>query len=279
MGYYTTPDKLTHGFYVVGGAFYGFDAPNAEHTFPSNIADPPSYQIVGYFQDKTNGTWHGFSLINGNFNIIDAPQQNSSNTLALGVNGRGTTVVGQVTQPVVVGQSTQQKTEGWVFSTAGAAGWPSPDTGVIPDVLSGTWLWQANFPDGGMNQCTGAPTGYIYSANLVFASNGAVQLQLEISYNYTPDGCTPCARTTVWNLGGTYAAYGPDLRMNNVQGQETNTDNCNPASNFQTPSGTFHYDWPWIASVESSGKLLDVVPGASLGAHFDRMLLANPGHP
>ena len=128
-----------------------------------------------------------------------------------------------------------------------------------------------------MNQCTGAPTGYIYAANLVFASNGAVQLQLDIIYNYTPDGCTPCEQTTVWNLGGTYAAYGPDLRMNNVRGQETNQDTCNPASNFQTPSGPFNYDWLWIVSVESGGSLLDVQTQSQLGSHFDHMLLANPG--
>jgi hypothetical protein len=65
--------------------------------------------------------------------------------------------------------------------------------------------------------------------------------------------------------------------MNNVQGQQTYQDTCNAASNFQTPSGPFNYDWPWIASVESSGKLLDLVPGSQLGPHFDRMLLANPG--
>jgi hypothetical protein len=272
LGNYTTSDDRTHGFYVARGAFQSFDAPNAEHTFAASINDPPNYQIVGFLQDQSSGKWHGFTLLNGKFTIFDEPLENSSNTLAQGINDNNT-IVGQVTQPVVVGQSTKQLVEGWVFGTGG---WPSASTGVIPAALPGNWLWQSNFPDGGMNQCTGAPTGYIYGAELLFAGNGAVQLQLDIKHEYTPDGCTPCEQVTVWNLGGTYAAYGPDLRMNNVRGQETNTDACNPASNFQTPSGPFNYDWLWIVSVESDGSLLDVQ--TQLGSHFDHMLLANPGH-
>jgi probable HAF family extracellular repeat protein len=276
LGIYTDAQDLTHSFIKApDGPFINFDVPGAQHTIASGIANPPSNTIVGYWQAKSNGAWHSFNLINGNLTTYDLPQQNSSNTLASGVNDKGD-VVGQVTQPVVVGQGTQQKVNAWVYSNAGPAGWSSPDTGVIPAALLGKWLWQSNHDDGGRNQCTGAPTGQIWAATLVFASNGAVQLVLDIIQNYTPDGCRSCAQNSVWNLSGTYAAYGPHLRLN-VQGQQTYQDTCNSATNFQTPIGLLSYDWLFIASVEPSGSLLDLHTQSQAGPQFDLMLLANPG--
>ena len=261
LGSYTTPDNLNHGFYIVHGMIYTFDVPNARHTIPVSIND--NYEIVGYFQNSS-GQWHSFSIMNGVFTYFDVTQPNTRNTLAQGINVHG----------AVGGQVTGAEVDAFVTGDAGYG--PSSTAAIPPALPGGSFQWQSNHPDGGQNQCTGEPTGYIYDAGLAFASGGTVQLQLDIILKYTPDGCTPCAQNSGWNFGGTYAAFGPHLRLN-VQGQETFQDTCNGALNFQRPSGPFNYDWLWVASVLSSGRLLDLQTQNQLGSQFARMLLANPG--
>ena len=157
------------------------------------------------------------------------------------VNAAGT-IVGSV-QKTPPGQ-----TLSFYTGVPGAASWP-PDTGQIPAALVGTWLWSRPDPTGGSNPNTGEPNGYFSWVRLTVRADGTAKLQVGQKETKWEAGFDSCHSTWVVNFSGSFAAHGIQLVFTG-QGQHVNTDDCNPARNYQYPVPSTVYSFtPWEVAV------------------------------
>src|SRR5260370_17252239 len=88
IGFYTTPDKATHGFLRSRGHYVTIDYPGAMYTEANGIS--PRGDIIGDYAERldASGPHHGFVLdIEGNYRTIDYP--GATSTFAWGMNSRG----------------------------------------------------------------------------------------------------------------------------------------------------------------------------------------------
>jgi probable HAF family extracellular repeat protein len=225
-------DGSQFGYSLNNGVYTAFVVPGATETACTGVSN--HNKLVGYYR-STDESYHSFVLDSGLFTPINVPFQGASNTIVGSIMPNGVSVVGQYTSG--------STTYGFFTGSVGNAGWPvNPEVSPLADKsFSGSSVHVVI----GIKYIEDAITFTFYSGGNVGFSVRETQTDMQSPH---------CVRDDIYNYtsGSFYVEYA-SLHLNNLQGQHTHTDSCNPAQYTKYPIGPNQYDFQWEEGIAADG--------------------------